>query len=235
MGYPPYAGSSRPRIGTHLWRSALRVIVPPLAIGTPCALEQKLPFCRGAPLCASSCPLLLCTQAVEERFGELAGDLLTPTPIGVEGRYMLDSTGSAQVPALCMFLDSASRVTYAGALGPTRGHFFWNCRAPAPCASRVRSTSLHTESGPWIAVHTLQAPPMTRGNTCADLCAGHRCDGRYDVRRRVLIDMCMDVHRRAWPRIDMCIALCSSAQYFRTNGRSLGALRPVLRASWHDC
>ena len=66
--------------------------------------EQKLPLCKGVPLCATGCRLLLCTQAVEERFDELVDDLLTTAPIGIESSWqVLDATNSAQATVLCMF------------------------------------------------------------------------------------------------------------------------------------
>ena len=72
------------------------------------ALEQELPLCKGAELCATGCHLLLCPQAVEEWFGELVGNLLTPTPIGVEGSWQVpDAMSSAQVTVLYFWMPGA--------------------------------------------------------------------------------------------------------------------------------
>ena len=63
-----------------------------------CTLEQELPLCKGAPLCATSCCLLLCMQAVEEQFSELVEDILAPAPIGAEGsRQVLDATNQGSL------------------------------------------------------------------------------------------------------------------------------------------
>ena len=62
----------------------------PLAIATLVHWNKlELPLCKGARvlLCATGCCPLLCAQTVEERLDELVGDLLTPTPIGVEGSW----------------------------------------------------------------------------------------------------------------------------------------------------
>ena len=42
------------------------------------ALEEECPLREGAPLYSTSYLLLLCTQAVEERFDELAKDPFAP-------------------------------------------------------------------------------------------------------------------------------------------------------------
>ena len=71
-----------------------------------CCLEQELPLCKGAPLCATGCCLLLCTQVVEEWFSKLAEDLLTPAPICVEGSWqVLDAMSSLFV---CLFVSQCS-------------------------------------------------------------------------------------------------------------------------------
>ena len=92
-----------------LWRSVLRTIVPPLAIATLVHWKKNSRFARvlhSVPLAATGtgCRPLLCTQAVEERFDELVGDLLAPAPKGAEGNWqVLDATSSAQATIPCMF------------------------------------------------------------------------------------------------------------------------------------
>ena len=74
-----------------------------------CALKQKLPLCKSALLCSTSCLLLLCTQVIEERFDGLVKGLLTPLPIGAEGSWKVpDALDSAKVTVLCMLSDSAA-------------------------------------------------------------------------------------------------------------------------------